>query len=200
MSVLLKKVERFTYADYCKWDDGQRWELIDGEAYAMALSGVVHQRVLTKVVSRFGPFLEGKKCEVFVAPMDVRLNVDKGDDTVVQPDLLVVCDPKKIDKNSINGAPDLVVEILSPSTLKYDKVQKYAKCKEAGVAEIWFVDPANSAVEVHKQESNQYSFSVYIGEDKITVDFLPEFEIDLQDIFENSILENTEEAQEKKEN
>jgi len=177
----------FTYADYCTWDDsnGERWELIDGYAYAMAAPTLAHQDILLNFGWRFKEFLRGKKCRVFIAACDVRLNYDKGDNTVVQPDLLVVCDPKKIaDGKSVKGAPDLVIEILSPSTIPYDKVTKLKKYRQAGVKEIWFVDPATEITEVYRPGNNDEPFDTYARTDRVLVSILPELTIDLNDIFE----------------
>jgi len=177
----------FTYADYCKWDDGERWELVDGWAYAMAAPNAAHQTILLDLGSRFRDFLRGKTCKVFIAPFDVRLNYDAGDNTVVQPDVLVVCDPAKLaDGKAVKGAPDLVIEILSPSTSRHDRAVKFDKYRQAGVKEIWLVEPDLGVVEVHKlgQDQKQHQFDVYLQTDKIVVGILPELTIDLNDIFE----------------
>ena len=176
--------ERFTYADYCTWDDGQRWELIDGKAYLMAAPSTMHQRISRRLLRKFDEHLDGKKCEVFHVAYDVRLNRDKGDDTVVQPDLLVVCDPDKIDDKGCNGAPDLVIEILSPSTAKHDMMKKFTKYTEAGVREIWFADYEEQTILAYIKNDNGYTFDIYRSHDKITVGILPELTIDMKDIFE----------------
>jgi len=187
----------FTYGDYCTWDDsqGQRWELIDGWAYAMAAPNATHQTILLDFGIKFRQFLRGKMCKVFIAPFDVRLNHDKGDDTVVQPDLLVVCDPAKIvDGKSARGAPDLVIEILSPSTAKHDRIVKFNKYRQAGVKEIWLVEPELGVVEVHKigQDKLQHQFDAYLHTEKVVVGILPELTIDLNDIFEQEAETETE--------
>jgi len=181
---------KFTYADYCTWDDGdsERWELIDGRAYAMAAPTLAHQRISRRLLKRFEEFLEGKTCEAFSAPCDVRLNHAKGDDTVVQPDLLVVCDPSKLaDGKSVKGAPDLVIEILSPSTIFHDKVTKLKKYRQAGVREIWFVDPATEITEVFRPGNNNEPFDIYARTDNVLVSILPELTINLDEIFEPQV-------------
>jgi len=178
-----RKREYFTYVDYCKWDDGNRWELIDGVPYAMSSPSSNHQRTLLSLGWKFREHLEGKECEVFVAPFDVRLNVDKADNVVVQPDLLVVCDPDKIGENSCDGAPDLVIEVLSPSTAKHDLTTKFVKYREAGVRELWFVDPALYTVLVYKWSNGLYIADNYGSDDKINVGILPDLTIDMRDIF-----------------
>ncbi|MDR2182743.1 MAG: Uma2 family endonuclease, partial [Clostridiales bacterium] len=114
----------FTYEDYYAWDNEPRCELIDGEIYFMAAPRPIHQIISGGLYRKFSEHLDGKKCKVFL-PIDVRLNADKGDDTVVQPDLLVVCDRDKLDDKGCKGAPDLVIEILSPSTASYDMMTKF---------------------------------------------------------------------------
>ena len=181
-----KEKEYLTYADYCTWNDGQRWELIDGEAYLMAAPTPGHQIISGNLFWKFREYLQGKKCMVFHAACDVRLNADKGDDTVVQPDLIVVCDPEKIGKTSINGTPDLIIEIFSSSTKKYDMTTKFIKYRETGVKELWYVDPDTQIVQVFKLEKGEYLANVYDSTDKITVGILPELTIDMRDIFEQN--------------
>ncbi|MCL2376350.1 MAG: Uma2 family endonuclease [Defluviitaleaceae bacterium] len=179
-----QKKQHFTYADYCTWDDDMRYELIDGTAYIMASPSTVHQRISGNLFWKFREYLQGKKCEVFHAAFDVRLNWDKGDDTVVQPDLLVICDPDKIDEKGCKGAPDLVIEILSPSTHGHDTMRKFAKYTNAGVKEIWFVDPDTGEGKIYKQRDDEYFVSMFGPTDKITIGILPDFTIDMKDIFE----------------
>ncbi|MCL2574125.1 MAG: Uma2 family endonuclease [Defluviitaleaceae bacterium] len=187
---LRKEKQRFTYADYCTWGDDIKCELIDGEIYLMSMPTVNHQRISRRLMRKFDEHLDNKRCEVF-PPLDVRLNWEKGDDTVVQPDLLVVCDPEKIDDKGCNGAPDLVIEILSPSTAGYDTLKKFAKYHAAGVRELWFVDPETKTALAHIWSNNTHSFTLYNSTDKITVGILPELTIDLKDIFQIQEEENS---------
>ena len=117
--------KRYTYADLLTWPENERWELIDGVPYlngvpygdashAVASPNWKHQKISVRLTRRFDEYLEDKVCEIYRAPFDVRLNIDEGDDIVVQPDLLVICNPEKIDDKGCNGAPDFVIEILSP--------------------------------------------------------------------------------------
>jgi Uma2 family endonuclease len=176
----LRRDESYNYADYRTWDDDTRWELIDGVAYAMSAPSTVHQRVLSRFHGQLFQLLSGNPCEVFPAPFDVRLNADEEDDTVVQPDLSVICDKTKIDDKGCRGAPDLIIEIVSPSTSGYDKVLKYNKYRNAGVKEYWIADPSDKTVLV----SNFKQASVYYGEsDKIPLRLLPEGFIDLAGVF-----------------
>jgi len=179
-----KGKEYYTYADYCTWDDDVRYELINGTVYIMASPSTMHQRVSGNLFWKFREHLQGKKCEVFHAPFDVRLNWDKDDDTVVQPDLLVICDANKIDEKGCKGAPDLVIEILSPSTATYDVMTKFTKYTDAGVKEIWFVDPDTGEIRIYNQEDRKYFVTMFGPTDKITVGILPDLTIDMKEIFE----------------
>ena len=178
-----QKEEHYTYADYCAWDDGKRWELIEGVAYAMSAPLRVHQDISREMLLQFGNFLLGKPCKVYAAPFDVRLNADAADDTVVQPDLLVVCDRSKLDDKGCKGAPDLVVEILSPSTAGYDRIVKFLQYLKAGVKEYWMVYPEEKNVQVCVWKDGQYFMMAYAETDTIPVSVLPGLEIRLPDVF-----------------
>ena len=146
----IQKIRRYTYADYYSWDDDKRWELIDGIAYAMAPApSPSHQSISGNIFGQIWQFLCGKKCRLFHAPLDVRLNADTKDDTVVQPDIVIICDESKINDRGCAGAPDMVVEILSPSSVEHDMVRKYELYLKYGVREYWIVDPKTETVAVH---------------------------------------------------
>ena len=174
---------RYTYADYCGWDDDERWELIDGIPYAMAAPSISHQSVSGNIHLQIGQFLRGKTCKVFYAPTDVRLSADKKDDTVVQPDLLVVCDKSKIDEKGVIGAPDMVVEILSPSTASHDMVRKYTLYLKAKVREYWIVDPVSKTVVAHILGDGAYSGKSYGETETVPVSVLEGCTVDLAEVF-----------------
>jgi Uma2 family endonuclease len=137
---------RFTYRDYKAWPDDERWELIDGIAYDMCAAPMIrHQELSGELFLQFGAFLKGKPCRFFPAPVDVLLpgpgQADDEADCVVEPDLVVVCDRSKIGERYIRGAPDLVVEILSPSTSKKDLHEKFSLYERVGVREYWAIEP-----------------------------------------------------------
>ncbi|HNR89227.1 MAG TPA: Uma2 family endonuclease [Spirochaetota bacterium] len=143
-----KADEKFTYTDYCAWPHDEHWELIDGVAYDMSPSpGTGHQEIVLTIARIIAEYLDGKQCKVFVSPLDVRLPestdaaVDEDIVTVVQPDVVVVCDPRKIDTRGILGAPDLAVEVLSESTAYKDETQKLLLYERHGVREYWIVNP-----------------------------------------------------------
>ncbi len=150
-----------TFADYSTWPDDARYELIDGRAYAMAPApAIVHQELLGELFRQISDQLEGSPCRAFVAPIDVRLpKSDEGDDsvdTVVQPDLMVVCEPNKIDERGIRGAPDWVIEILSPRTAGHDQVIKRAVYERHGVLEYWLVHPIDKVVTIYRLDAGAY--------------------------------------------
>jgi len=140
-SSMAESLDFFSYKDYKRWDDGVRYELINGEAYMMSSPSIWHQRVVLSVGSQLSQFLDGKQCEPFVAPFDVRLfpRNDDSDDTVVQPDVFVVCDKSMLsDGKACKGAPDFVVEVVSSSSKMIDKVKKDLYFT-AGVKEYWMI-------------------------------------------------------------
>ena len=186
MSVALKLDQRYTYADLQNWPEDERWELLDGTPYLMASPNLKHQDIALNLGAEFRAYLRGKTCKAIISPIDVRLNADKGDDSVVQPDLLVVCDPDKLaDGKTVKGAPDLVVEILSPSNSGRDRTKKFQKYRDAKVKEIWFIDPDDGVIEVFiKLDDDKYSVDFYGAEDMVPVDILPGFEINMKDIFQ----------------
>lgn len=144
---------RYTFADCLTWDESNRIELINGEAIMMAAPSSIHQEISMEISRQLANYLEGKECRVYPAPFDVRLFEKEGDnpddiDTVVEPDITVVCDRSKIDSHGCKGAPDLIVEILSPSSLRTDRLVKLRLYQRAGVREYWIVDPENRTVQV----------------------------------------------------
>ena len=179
---LPEKKQYYTYADYLTWDDDERWELIDGVPYAMASPSTTHQRICGELYGQLWQFLKGKPCEVFIAPYDVRLNATEEDDTVVQPDL-VVCDDAKIDDKGCNGAPDMVIEILSPSTAAHDRFRKFITYQNAGIREYWIVDPDYRTVQVHILENGRYFIKIYGETETIPVHILDGCEINLSGVF-----------------
>jgi Uma2 family endonuclease len=186
MEAILKEERYFTYADYAAWGDDERYELIDGVPYLMAPApSVRHQDIAGKLITRFSNFLAGKPCKAFVSPIDVRLNADAEDDTVVQPDVIVVCDKGKIGEQSINGAPDLVVEVLSPSSEHYDSGVKLDRYLDAGVRECWIVNPEARTVRTYFGEAGE-TVKVYRETDVIESNILPGLNIPLAEIFADS--------------
>ena len=161
MGLPLRDTQHHTYGEYLTWPEDVRYELIDGEAYLMAPAPTVaHQRIAGELYRVIADALQGRRCEVFIAPFDVRLprgdEADAAIDTVVQPDLTVVCDPAKIDERGCRGTPDWVVEVLSPSTAAHDQVVKLRIYERAGVGECWLVHPTDRTVTVYRLENSRY--------------------------------------------
>lgn len=182
--------KKYSYADYLTWNEGERIELIDGEIFNMSPApSRRHQQVLRELATAFSVFLRGKECEVFFAPFDVRLLADnKRDDeinNVVQPDLSIVCNKEILDDKGCKGAPDMIIEILSPSSVKLERWEKYQLYEKTDVNEYWLVDPVNNSVEVYLLIDNQYKFQgVYTKEDTVSVHLFPDFKLDLNQVFE----------------
>jgi len=174
-----------TYADFLEWDEDFRAELHDGEVVIMAPPVTKHQQVIGELFFQIRSYLDGKSCKVFPAPFGVRLfpKKDRSDDTVFEPDIVVICDQEKIDEHGCNGAPDFVAEIISPSTAKYDRVYKLRKYEKAGVREYWIVDPETKSVQVFTLDNGRFLASGYDETEKAPVSVLDGCEIDLQAVF-----------------
>lgn len=180
---------QYTYADYLTWNDGSRRELIDGEPLLLASPSGRHQEISGELFRQLANFLEGKKYRVYSAPLDVRLFQQEDDrpedvQTVVQPDLLVVCDPSKIDNHGCKGAPDMIIEILSPSTQRHDRIVKLNLYQRAGVKEYWIVSPEDQTVQVLLPENGYLRpYELYIRNDIAKVHTLDGCFIELCKVF-----------------
>jgi Uma2 family endonuclease len=180
----LAEERRYTYKDYITWDDDIRYELIDGVAYAMAAPAQFHQEISGELFRQLANFLIVMPCKAFHAPFDARLNAHSFDDTVVQPDILVVCDHSKLNGKGVKGAPDFVIEILSPYTARRDAVIKFRQYQRAGVKEYWIVDPNNRTVQVYVLKGGKYGLGVvYREDDVVPVHTLDGCQISLAEVF-----------------
>lgn len=181
----------YSYADYLRWTFEERVELIKGKVFRMSPAPVrKHQKVSINLSLEIGNFLKGQNCEVYAAPFDVRLPQDKNDPdnqifTVVQPDICVICDPEKLDDAGCKGAPDLIIEILSPSTASKDLKNKYELYEGYKVKEYWVVYPMEHIVEIFTlDQQNKYgSGRKYTADDEIKTEVLPGLVIRLEDVF-----------------
>lgn len=157
-----------TYADYLTWPDGESGELIDGVAYVREPPAPLrtHQELVGALYLQVGLALEGRRCRAYVAPFDVRLpkagEADDNVDTVVQPDVLIVCNPTKLDERGMRGAPDWIAEVLSPSTANHDQIIKLPVYERAGVREVWLVHPTHRTVTIHRLEGDRYGLPVVL--------------------------------------
>ena len=189
MALAERKMEMYTFADLLEWDEGERYELIDGEAVLLASPRRVHQAVSMELSAQLHEYLKGKTCEVYAAPFDVRLFEQDGDapeniDTVVQPDISVICDPSKLDDLGCKGAPDLIIEILSPSTQRHDRVVKFNLYRKAGVREYWIVDPDGKTAQSFILENGYYTpKEVGLPGEKMPVQVLEDCVMDLAPVF-----------------
>lgn len=161
MGLARRDLERHTYGDYLKWPEDARYELIDGAAYLMAPAPTLdHQDVVGEIYFQLRQVLSGKPCRAFIAPVDVRLpKADEADeriDTVVQPDVLLVCDPRKLDRRGVRGAPDLVIEVLSPTTASHDHQRKRQVYERAGVREYWLVHPIDRMLIIYRLQDGAF--------------------------------------------
>jgi len=179
----------YTYADYLKWAFDERLELIKGEIFKMTPApNSSHQRVSFTLSRWIGNYLEKKSCEIFIAPFDVRLPRSSTSDreifTVVQPDICVICDPQKIDDNGCVGAPDIVVEVLSPGNNKKELKNKYEVYEEAGVLEYWIIHPQEKTFLKYMLVNGSFQPSrlLTMG-DEVTTPVLPGFVLSLDELF-----------------
>lgn len=181
----------YTYADYLTWQIQERVELLRGKIRQMAAPNRVHQRISGNLQRYFSNALWKSPCEVYAAPFDVRLTrfnklKNKEVTTVVQPDLCVICDPEKLDVRGCIGAPDLVVEILSPGNSKTEMKDKFDLYEEAGVREYWLVYPGERSVQIFQlNETGRYiGLRPYVDGDTVTTPIVPGMEVVLADVFD----------------
>ncbi|MGI4805976.1 MAG: Uma2 family endonuclease [Janthinobacterium lividum] len=193
----LDLTKTYTYADYLKWTFDERLELIKGYIFKMSPAPAeFHQRILTIVGSEIYNYLKKKPCKVYFAPFDVRLVrktvTDREITTVVQPDICVICNPEKIDKKGCLGAPDIVVEILSPGNNKTELKNKYEVYEEAGVKEYWIFQPdSKSFLKYVLDENGHYQTTklLTLG-DEVTSTILPGFKLNLDEVFADLLTGN----------
>ena len=182
----------YTYADYLKWTFDERLEIIKGKIFPMAAPARIHQRLSGKLSFEIQKYLEGKQCETYSAPFDVRLTPLKRNDsnkvhTVVQPDICVICDLDKLDDKGCVGVPDLMIEILSPGNTRKEMREKYDVYEENGVKEYWLVEPQDKCVFVYiLNEIGKYiGLQPVTDEDILTSTVFPDLQIDLSRVFDS---------------
>lgn len=187
--------KQYTYVDYLSWQFNERVELLRGWVFKMSpVPNVQHQRISGAIFSALYHYLADSPCQVFSAPFDVRLPLppEKGNsekvDTVVQPDICVICDPKKLDSQGCLCAPDIVVEILSPGNTRREMKDKLELYQNAAVLEYWVVDPDHEFVLVYSPDaSGQYVGSVPFTEGTVLFSkVLPGFRLDTGLLFKKA--------------
>jgi Uma2 family endonuclease len=162
MTLLKRDMHYHTYADYLTWSRSHGDELINGTAYVREppAPSRSHQGIVLELGRQAANALEDKSCRVYVAPFDVRLpkSTEEDDqvDTVVQPDVLIVSDLRKLDARGMRGAPDWVAEVLSPGTASHDQTVKLSAYERAGVREVWLMDPVDRTLTIYQLEAGYY--------------------------------------------
>ena len=186
--------QSYTYADYVKWNLEETIELIKGRIFRMAATLSNHQVTSLNLSRILGVYLKGNKCKVFAAPFDVRLpkplshrKSDRDIQTVVQPDICIICDPTKIDRRGCLEAPDLIIEILSKSTADKDLKNKFEVYEESGVKEYWIADTNHEMIIVSRLSTEGKYIADYrpytIG-DIVKVGIFPDLNVAVEDVFE----------------
>ena len=179
----------YTYADYLKWKFNERVELFKGRIFKMSPApSSSHQQISLKVTRKLDNFFLNTTCSLYVAPFDVRLVKIKTNDTkvltVVQPDLCVICDIDKLDEKGCNGAPDLIVEILSPGNSKKEMGIKFDLYEENGVKEYWIVEAAEKSIFIYTLQNEKFiGLKPLIEDDKMQSPLFPSLDFDVRDIF-----------------
>jgi Uma2 family endonuclease len=184
----------YSYSEYLKWTIEERLELIKGKIFKMSPApSLKHQIISSELHLLLGNYLKNKPCKVFAAPFDVRLydkkkSVKKDKDifTVVQPDLCIICDKSKLDERGCLGAPDLIIEILSPTNTHKEMKEKFEIYEEAGVKEYWIVNYVERNVLIYKmnEEGKYIGLKPFVEEDTITTSLFPNLEVNLKEVFD----------------
>lgn len=179
----MDQTETYTYEDYLTWDESERWELIDGVPYLMASPTPAHQLIIGELFFQFRGYLDDKSCTPYLSPLDLTFEENEETNTVVQPDLFVMCGEYGRDKRIV-GIPVLVVEILSSSTAANDFVRKLNLYQRVGVQEYWIVSPDERVVNVYLHDGAALHWTAeYNPSDKLSPTMFPDLMIDLSAVF-----------------
>src|ERR1700730_5378833 len=168
MTLHQRDTQHHTYADYLTWSADHGDELINGIAYLREPPppSRPHQEIVVELCRQAANALQGKPCRAYVAPFDVRLpkagEADDQIDTVVQPDVLIVCDCTKLDERGMRGAPDWVAEVLSPSTASHHQFIKLSAYEQAGIPEVWLIHPTDRTLIIYRLEAGRYTRSTIL--------------------------------------
>ena len=187
----LPQEKRYSYADLLDWDEQERMELIYGEIRMMSPPSRAHQSIIMELSRQLATYLLGKTCKVYPAPFGVRLFEKNGDrpydvDTLVEPDISVICDPGKLDDAGCKGAPDLILEVLSPSTQRHDRLTKFNLYQQAGVRECCQeqdILTAAAALVLTLEDGHYHSPAAYSAGASVPVGVLEDCRIDLSTVF-----------------
>lgn len=188
---LSQEEKKYTYADYLKFPNEERWEIINGVPYMQSAPTWQHQAVSIQLASQFNDYLKGNPCRVFTAPFDLCIpELDESDEEISniisQPDIVVVCEESKLRKTGYFGVPSLIIEISSPSTARNDRLFKFNKFEKAGVKEYWIVEPDTKLVSVFTlQDNNRYGRpELYTELDNVKVSIFPDLVVELTTVFD----------------
>ena len=179
------QLKSYTEEDYYSLPENVRAELVDGQIYYMAAPSRIHQKILNFLNIEISLYIRSKKgtCKVYPAPFAVKLFADN-DKTIVEPDITVICDPKKLTDRGCTGAPDWIIEIISPSTASYDYIRKLNLYADAGVKEYWIVNPIEKSVYVYFLEQDRFRAVCYTFRDSVKVNIYEDLWIDFKDFEE----------------
>ena len=180
------KEKDYTYEDLLKIDDNNRYEIINGKLHLMSSPTTIHQKILLKLATQLELFFDNKKCTPFVAPLDVRLSGNKDNKKVkdvVQPDLMVVCDENKIDEKGICGAPDFIIEIMSPGSITHDLIIKFTLYLKYKVKEYWLISPMEETINIMQLKNNLYETQEYKINEEIQSNLFKDLKLNLKEIY-----------------
>lgn len=182
--------QKYTYIDYVTWPEDKPMELIDGVPYAMTPApSRIHQKIIVELIRQISTYLHGKSCEVYVAPFDVRLTElyesDEVINNVVQPDITIICDKAKLDDKGCKGNPDLIMEIVSPSSVTMDYIKKLYLYEKYSVREYWIIHPIDKIIMVYKLiEKGKYARpEVYQIDEMVELGIFDDLTVSLAGIF-----------------
>lgn len=184
-----KSKKKYSYSDYLQWQDEKRREIIDGVVYDMNAPLRIHQKISMALCAQLYSCFKNSECEVYAAPFDVRLpdKSEKDQDIfyVVQPDISVICDQGKLDEKGCVGPPDLVVEIMSPSTASTDNIKKRELYEKFGVKEYWIIDPANRMTIIYRMGDDKlYQKPVWYSDKAVvSTQFFTDLQVNLAEVF-----------------
>ena len=179
--------KQYTYADYLTWRLKERVELIKGKIFKMSPApSIRHQQIVGNLFFDFKLFLKKNPCQVFVAPIDVRLMKKGQKDTIVQPDICVICDSKKLDEQGCNGPPDLIIEILSPGNSRKERKEKFELYEENGVQEYWLVETSEDSIIIYtlNNEGKYIGSKPYVPDEIIHSTIIPGLQVPVKEVFE----------------
>jgi Uma2 family endonuclease len=187
MGKMTNKSGIYSYGDYLNWDDECKYQILDGIAYMSAAPSRRHQEIQVELLRQISNYLLGKDCKVYGAPFDVRFGDSELDENimnVVQPDIAIVCDKSKLDDRGCIGAPDWIIEIISPSTASIDYIKKLKLYEEQKVKEYWIVHPTDRIIMIYKLQNNKYGRpEIFSDEGFINTGLFTDFSIQIEEIF-----------------